>query len=420
MKAVILAGGLGTRMGNSCENLPKPMMNVCGKPVLEHQIEVLKKEGISQFVFVVCHMSEKIEKHFGDGNRFGIEISYFHEHEPLGTAGALFELNLTEDFLLCNGDLVFDFCLKDMVDFHHKNNALATLFTHPNSHPYDSTLICTDENGCITNLASSKDFSGKSQNLCNAGIQIVSPDLLKICKVDGKANFDRDIIKPAIPTRRIFSYKSSEYVHDMGTPDRLRRVEEDFSLGIVKNKHRKHTQKAVFLDRDGTINVHKGFLTDPDEIELIEGAAEAIKAFNHLGYLTIIVTNQAVIARGECTVERLKEIHNRLEMLLGKDGAFVDAIYYCPHHTDKGYAGEIAELKIQCECRKPAPGMLLKAKKDFNIELSSSYMVGDSEIDIECAKNAGCTPILIGKNAELEKVKSFNSLNEFSEYLKRK
>lgn len=403
-------------MGNICEDVPKPLTLVCGKPVLEHQLEVLKKEGISQFIFVVHHMAEKITEYFGDGTRFDVEISYFYEDEPLGTAGALFKLNLKEDFLLCNGDLIFDFCLKDMIDFHNKNKALATLFTHPNSHPYDSTLIRTDENGKIMRIASSKDYDKPSQNLCNAGIQIVSPQLLSLYKIDGKANFDRDIILPAISTQRIFSYKSAEYVHDMGTPERLKQVEKDIELGIVKAKHRRHLQKAVFLDRDGTINVHNGFITEPNQIELIDGTSEAIKSFHQLGYLVIIVTNQPVIARGECTVEGLREIHNQLETLLGKEGAFVDSIYYCPHHPHKGYEGEIPELKIQCECRKPAPKMILDAKRDFNIDLSQSFMVGDSDIDVECALNAGCKPVFLSTEKR-KNILTFKSLYEFSEYL---
>lgn len=417
MKAVILAGGFGTRMGNFCETSPKPLTPVCNKPVLEHQIEALKKEGISQFVFVLHHFAEKIMNYFGDGSRFGVEISYFCEKEPLGTAGALTNLDLKEDFLLLNGDLIFDFCLQDMVRFHKENNALATLFTHPNNHPYDSTLIKIDEQNRVIDLISPKDFTDDNQNLCNAGIQIVSPELLSMCNINGKANFDKDVIKPNLSSHRIFSYKSAEYVHDMGTPERLARVEHDIRSGLVETRNKKALQKAVFLDRDGTINVHKGFITSPEEIELIDGAAEAIKTFNKLGYLTIIITNQPVIARGECTTQTLKKIHNRLEMLLGEKGAFVDGIYYCPHHPHKGYDGEIAELKIQCECRKPAPGMILNAKNDFNIDLTQSYMVGDSEIDVECAINAECKPIFLSSEKHGTAL-TFNSLYEFSEYLK--
>ena len=114
-------------------------------------------------------------------------------------------------------------------------------------------------------------------------------------------------------------------------------------------------------------------------------------------YLAIVVTNQPVIARGDITFEELAAIHNKMETLLGKEGAYLDDIYYCPHHPHKGYEGERPELKIDCECRKPKPGMLLKAAKDYNIDLSQSWMIGDGENDIKAGINAGCRTALIGK-----------------------
>lgn len=420
MKAVILAGGLGKRLESVNKDIPKPMTLICGKPVLEHQVESLKKEGIIEFVFVVGHLSYVIEEYFGNGSQFGVSISYFRETEPLGTAGALFRMELTDDFLLCNGDLIFDFSLEKMAAFHRRNNALATLFTHPNNHPYDSTLVVADEKGCVSGFITDKNKPDSYQNLCNAGVQIISPELLKMYSIAGEANLDRDVIMPAVETGRIYSYKSAEYVHDMGTPERLKRVEEDVKNGTVKSRHSDRLQKAVFLDRDGTINKHKGFITKPDEIELIDGAAEAISRFNVMGYLVIIVTNQPVIARGECTVGGLKEIHNRLETLLGKKGAYIDGIYYCPHHPDKGFEGEIKELKTECKCRKPAPGLLLKAQGDLGVDMSESFMVGDSSRDIEAGKNAGCVSVLLSakKNADTDsEYKTFGSLYEFSEYL---
>ena len=420
MKAVILAGGFGTRLGNVSRNIPKPMTLICGKPVLEHQINALKKEGISEFVFVVGYLSEKIEEYFADGSRFGVSISYFREDMPLGTAGALFRMNLTEDFLLCNGDLIFDFSVKKMQKFHEKNNALATLFTHPNNHPYDSTVIVTYENECVNGFISGRNKPESYQNLCNAGIQIISPELLKMYHIDGEANLDRDVIMPAVKTGRIYSYKSAEYVHDMGTPDRLKSVEKDIEQGNVQNRHSERLQKAVFLDRDGTVNKLKGFICKPCDIELVDNVAEAINTFHSLGYIVIVVTNQPVIARGECTAETMKEIHNRLETMLGEKGAYLDEIYYCPHHPDKGFEGEVEELKIRCECRKPAPGLLLKAQRDFNIDMSASFMVGDSEIDVQAGINAGCTPVKLGiQDSSIQECKcmTFGSVYEFSKYL---
>ena len=423
LKAVILAGGFGRRLENVNKDIPKPMTVICNKPVLEHQIEVLKREGIREFIFVVGYLSDKIEGYFKDGRDFGVSISYFYESEPLGTAGALLQMELTDDFLLCNGDLIFDFSVEKMVDFHYKNNALATLFTHPNNHPYDSTLVCADENGCVRDFVSGKEMQGDCQNLCNAGIQIVSPEILKLCTVKGTADLDRDVIRPAVNTGRVYSYKSAEYVRDMGTPERLRQVEEELKKGVVRSRHSSFLHKAVFLDRDGTVNKLKGFIVRDDEIELIDKAAEAIIKFHDMGYLVIIVTNQPVIARGECSVSQLQRIHNRLEALLGEKGAYIDGLYYCPHHPDKGFEGEVEQLKLKCDCRKPAPGMLLKAQRDFNIDMSVSFMAGDSVKDVQAGINAGCTPVLLSER-EIDnmpyKTMRFESLFDFSEYLEKK
>lgn len=190
-------------------------------------------------------------------------------------------------------------------------------------------------------------------------------------------------------------YDSPEYVKDMGTPERYYEVVADIRAGRVGSKNLSHKQKAIFLDRDGTLNKHVGFLRSPEELELIEGAAEAVREINHSGYLAIVATNQPVIARGEVTEEGLELIHQKLETLLGREGAYLDAVYYCPHHPDKGFEGEVEELKVICHCRKPSPGMLLRAAKDYNIDLSESWMVGDSENDVLAGKNAGCRTLLL-------------------------
>ena len=175
----------------------------------------------------------------------------------------------------------------------------------------------------------------------------------------------------------------------MGTPERFHQVEADYKNGVVQAKNLSNKQKAIFLDRDGTINKYVGFLRHIDDFELIEGVAEAIQLINQSGYLAIVVTNQPVIARGEVSWEELNGIHRKMATLLGKEGAYVDGIYICPHHPDKGFEGERPEYKIDCDCRKPKPGLLLQAAKDFNIDLSESYMIGDSHRDVEAGENAG-------------------------------
>lgn len=401
MKTVIMAGGKGTRIASIAQDIPKPMISIEGKPILEHEIESLKEQGFKDIIITVSHLGNVIMDYFGDGKKLGVNIEYFVEETPLGNAGALFKLKekLTEDFLLLNGDVMFDIDFNRFVNYHKEHQGLATLYTHPNNHPYDSGLLVVESNGSVKRWLTKEDPRPRYYKNCvNAGLHILSPVLLDQFIDKEKIDLDRDVLKPLAGTGKLFSYQCSEYVKDMGTPERLKQTQEDFKKGIVKKKSLLNKQKAVFLDRDGTINKYVGFLRNIDDFELINGVANAIKKINDSGYLAIVITNQPVIARGEVTVEQLNEIHNKMETLLGLEGAYLDGIYYCPHHPDKGFEGEIPELKIDCDCRKPKPGLLLQAAKDFNIDLSQSWMVGDSESDILAGKAAGCKTILIAEN----------------------
>lgn len=417
MKTVIMAGGRGTRISEMFPDIPKPMIPIKNrdgieKPVLEWEIESLASQGFKEIVLTVSHMHEKIEDHFGDGSRLGVSIEYFVEETPLGNAGALFKLRdqLTEPFLLLNADAVFDIDFNRFVEYHRAHGGLVTLFTHPNSHPYDSGVLIAGKDGSVERWLAKEDIRPQwYQNRVNAGLHVIDPAVLDMSGIDAegvgtevdgkriKVDLDRQILKPLCETGKMFCYDSPEYVKDMGTPERYEAVCRDFQNGTVAAKNLSHKQKAVFLDRDGTINKYVGFLRNIDEFELIPGVAEAIRKINNSGYLAIVVTNQPVIARGEVTVPELQLIHNKMETLLGAEGAYLDAIYYCPHHPHKGYEGEIPELKIDCDCRKPKPGMLLRAAEDFNIDLSASCMIGDGENDIKAGIAAGCKTALIGE-----------------------
>ena len=404
MKTILMAGGRGTRIAELFPNIPKPLIPVAGMPILEREIRSLYAQGFKDIILTVGYLADKIISYFGDGSQFGAKIDYFVEEFPLGNAGALFRLREKlgdEPFLLLNADAAFDVDFNRMVAFHQNHGGLVTLFTHPNSHPYDSGLIIADENGHVEKWLAKEDERPQwYDNRVNAGLHVIDPMVLDISLKtleinkesgfpQGKVDLDRQILKPLCGSNMMFCYDSPEYVKDMGTPERFRQVEADYKNGVVQAKNLTNKQKAIFLDRDGTINKYVGFLRNIDDFELIEGVAEAIKLINQSGYLAIVVTNQPVIARGEVTWEELNEIHKKMATLLGKEGAYVDGIYICPHHPDKGFEGERPEYKIDCDCRKPKPGLLLQAAKDFNIDLSESYMIGDSHRDVEAGENAG-------------------------------
>ena len=402
MKAVIQAGGKGTRVSSITGNkIPKPMLEVDGYPILYHQIMNLKKSNITDIVLIVGYLGEVIEQYFGDGKKLGVHIDYFRENPdyPLGTAGALYYLKNTikDDFVFLLADIFIDVDFIKMKKFHDDNNADVTLFTHPNSHPYDSDLVVVDSSNVVsgfdykTNDRSKYDY----HNVVNAGIMIFSPIVFRYLKEEKKYNYEKDIIFPLIKDGRVLSYKSTEYARDMGTPERYEKIKNDYFSGYTATRNLFNPQKCIFLDRDGTINQHVGFLKSKDQFQLLPGVVEAIKKINGSDYLCIVVTNQPVIARGEASFQDLDDIHKRFETILGENGAYVDDIYFCPHHPDKGFIGERPELKFDCDCRKPKIGMIEKARDKYNIDLNNSYMIGDSTIDIQLAINANMHSILV-------------------------
>ena len=399
VKALILAGGKGTRLAELTKNLiPKPMVEIDGKPILERAVMQLKRYGVTDIFMSVGFLNEKIRDYFGNGEKFGVKIEYIVEDEPLGSGGALFFVKdkINSDLIVCPGDVIFDVNFNKLVNYHRKKNALITLFAHPNIHPYDSDLIMTDNEMRVTEINkknSERNFFYK--NLVNAGIFVLSPDTLSFFKELKAVNMEHDFVSSFIEGGRVFAYKSAEYVKDVGTVERFAAAEKDLKNGVVAAKNSENKQKAIFLDRDGTINKYKGFITDINDVELLPTVSDAIKKINASRYLAIIVSNQPVIARGECTFDQVNAMFDKIETLLGKSGAYIDGIYYCPHHPHSGYDGEVKELKIKCDCRKPEIGLISRAEKDFNLDLSKCIMIGDGEIDVKTGKNAGISTVLV-------------------------
>ncbi|MBR3152420.1 MAG: HAD-IIIA family hydrolase [Clostridia bacterium] len=428
MKTVIMAGGKGTRISSVASDIPKPMIKIDGKPVLEHEIECLREQGFKDIIITVSHLGHIIMDYFGDGTKvspitgesFGVNIEYFFEEVPLGNAGALLKIKdkLTEDFLLLNADAIFDIDFNRFVKYHKEKGGLVTLFTHPNSHPYDSGLIIAKEDDSVDKWLAKEDNRPEFyKNRVNAGIHILSPKILEKDIETEKVDLDRQLLKPLAGTGKMFVYDSPEYVKDMGTPERYNSVNEDFIKGKVQGKNLHNKQKAIFLDRDGVINKYVGFLTNIDDFELLPNVTDAIKKINKSGYLVIVITNQPVVARGEVTFEELREIHNKMETLLGNDGAYIDDLFFCPHHSDSGFEGEVKELKFKCKCRKPSPNMIFKAAKKFNIDIENSWMIGDRETDIITGKNAGCKTALVDNTENFGEDIKAKDLNEAIEII---
>ena len=398
MKAYVMAGGFGTRLLEITKGeVPKPLAKIAGVPLLERAILTLKNHGVTELFISVSHMAEKIVNYFNNGEKFGVKIEYIFEETPLGSGGALYYLKdkVKGDFIVCSSDTVFEIDVKKMLSFHKKRKAVATLFTHPNTHPYDSDIVLTDRFSRVTGfMLKNSERNGYYKNNVNAGFAILSAKSLDIIKECKKMNFEHDFIISLIENgEKVCAYKSSEYIKDAGTPERFYKVEKEILSGLVEDRCYKNKQKAIFIDRDGTLNVYKGFINSQEQIELEKGVCAGVKKINESVYLAIVISNQPVIARGEATFLEVERTFDKIETLLGKEKAYLDGVYYCPHHPDKGFKGEVKRLKKDCSCRKPKIGLIEKAVKDFNLDLSSCFMIGDSEVDVLTGKNANIPQI---------------------------
>lgn len=396
MRAVILVGGRGTRLGAVTAQLPKPLVPVNGVALLDRQLDELALYGFTDVTLLASHLPEQIEAHVRARAERIPRVRVHREQAPLGTAGGLHEIadELTDPFLLVYGDVLFDMDLRRLVAAHRASSGIATLVVHPNDHPYDSDLVEVDAANRVTAVHAKPHPAGRHfHNLVNAGMYVMSPGILDVIPRGEATDFGRDIFPAVFATHPLFAYPTPEYIKDMGTPDRLARVSADEASGKVARWNLDHSRPAVFLDRDGVLNESDGYIDSPEKLRVMPGVADAIRRLNGSDFLSVVVTNQPVVARNLCTLDGLDDIHKKLEWELGERHAWLDAIFACPHHPDRGFPGENVVYKVDCECRKPKTGMIDAARARFNIDMSRSFIVGDSARDILCGRAAGVTTI---------------------------
>ena len=399
VRAVIVAGGLGTRMGELSRTLPKPLLPFGGRPLLAHQVELVARAGLSEVTLLTGHLSEEIERRLSELAPPGVSLRAAVEPRPSGSGGCLrFAGGEDSTLLVLFGDVLLDMDLAALVRFHQSSGGIATAVVHPNDHPRDSDLVELGPGDRITALHRKPHPSGLLvRNQVTAGVFVLEPELVRAIPEDRPADLVHHVLAPAVERGEpVFGYRTAEYLKDVGTPERYRAVTEDWERGLVAALHRSNPRPAAFLDRDGTLNVPNGYIARPEDLRLLPGAAQAVRLLNRARVRAIVVTNQPVLARGECDERTLERIHARLEMELGAEGAFLDGLYYCPHHPDRGFPGEVPALKIDCACRKPGTGLLEQALCDFAIDLPRSALFGDTLRDAETARRMGLPAWLVG------------------------
>jgi histidinol-phosphate phosphatase family protein len=397
-KAAIIAGGKGTRIHALAGDLvPKALVPVGGCPIVFRQLELLARYGVREVAVLAGHLADTLaEAMRPEARRLEIKLEWFVEPEPLGTAGGLLAARDSlagGDFFVFYGDVAFDMDLSRLARFHCLHQALATIVAHPNDHPHESDLLRTDDEGRVLEILPRKSRpEGYYRNLVPAAVYCLSPAVFDAIQPRTKQDFIGDLFPRLVGGQpAVYAYATPEYLRDMGTLGRYETVQQDLESGLVQRMHFSRPRPAVFFDRDGVLNAEipgRGVLRC-EELELLPRAAEAVRQVNRRGWLAVVVTNQPQVAKGLTTPEELDRIHARLETLLGRQGAYLDRIYHCPHHPDRGFLGEVAELKIDCPCRKPKPGLIGAALRDLPILLESSCLVGDTWRDVGAARAVG-------------------------------
>ena len=374
-QAVILAGGYGKRLAPFTEHDPKPMYPFNGDPFLGYLVREIKGFGIEDVVILLGYLPEKVTEYFGDGSRYGVRIKYCITPVEYETGARIkaAESFLQEDFLLmyCDNYCPIDF--EKLQQDYDTNNASVQITAYVNKDHYTKNNLRLDGNDCVR--CYDKKRVQENLNAVDIGYAIISKQVIEQIP-DTNCNFEAEMYPKLVNSGKLFATLTEHRYYSIGSWERIELTKQFFS-GI----------KTIFLDRDGTLNVkppRAHYIESVEAFVWIDGAKEALRMLKEAGYRLILITNQPGIARGNLTEETLAEIHHKMQADLAKIGAGIDAIYYCPHNWEE-----------ECECRKPKPGMLFQAQRDFSLNLRECIMIGDDERDMHAAHAAGCRGILV-------------------------
>lgn len=379
MQAVVLAGGKGTRLGNLAGGRPKPLVDVGGRPFILYLFDSLRRHGITDVVLLVGPFARVYEDMLGDGSAWGLNLTFIAEEPPAGTAGALSYAAslLAPEFLMLNGDSFFDFNLLDLYLRPGRGDPLAILALREIADAGRYGTVTLDD-GVVT------QFGEKSQagaGIINGGVYWMRRAILKEIGAL-PASLEQDVLPRLVQRGAVQGKIYNGHFVDIGIPEDLTRASRVLPEWIRR--------PAVFFDRDGVLNRDTGYVHRPENFVWLDGAKEAIKRINDMGWFVIVITNQAGIARGFYEPDDVERLHRWMNEQLAPDGAHIDAFYYCPHHPEEGRE----PYRQACDCRKPAPGLLLQAMREWPVRADLSVMIGDKDSDMAAARQAGVRGVL--------------------------
>ena len=375
MKTIILVGGMGTRLQSVVKDVPKPMADINGKPFLEYLMDNMLNFGATEFILCVGYLREVIIDYFGD-NFKGVPVKYSVEEELLGTGGAIkqaFDLFDLDNAVIINGDTFVEL---DYAEFYKKMSGeklgLSLKYVE-NASRYG--LVKT-EGDRVVEFTEKKDTD--EAGFINDGIYYVDKSLFER-DLPKKFSFEKEILEHEVKNLKPKFLKAEDYFIDIGLPESYAKACRELKYHIGGKT------KALFLDRDGVINVDKHHVYRIEDCEFVDGIFDTCRKAKKDGYLIIVVTNQAGIAKGVYTEEDYFNFRDYVHKEFEKQRCPIDAEYYCPYHTE----AVVEKYKKDSFDRKPNPGMILKAQTDFNIDLEKSILIGDKQSDIDAGIKAG-------------------------------
>ena len=364
-------GGLGTRLRSVVSDVPKPMAPVGGRPFLRFVLDNLAARGVDRVVLAVGYMRGRIMEYFGDFYR-GARLVYSVEEEPLLTGGAVrkaLELCRDEAVFVVNGDTLLDADFEAMERLRAERGASLVMAVRRVGDAGRFGTVCVNAQGRIESFA---EKGARREGLVNGGICLMNRRWLSDMP-EGAFSLERDVFEPRVKRADMYALECRGLFMDMGVP-------EDYARACRELSQESFSRRAVFFDRDGTINVDVGHAFRPEQLRFVEGMPEFLARWNEWGYRVIVATNQSGIARGLYSEDDMRALHREMNRRLKAFGSHVDAFYHCPHHPD--FTGP-------CVCRKPAPGMLKKALADFELDPAECLLFGDSSEDMAAAAACG-------------------------------
>ena len=380
-QAVILAGGRGTRLRPLTDHTPKPMIQFHGKPFLEYLIEMLRDEGFGRILILLGYMPDAIEGYFGTGKKWGVEITYSVSpvENETGRRVKLAEPLLDDIFLLMYCDNYWPIRIDDMWQHFSSSDADAMLTVYKNTDGYSVDNTKINNEGFIEIYDKSRSLPGLLG--VEIGYAIITKAVLELLPTEN-VSFEQATYPTLANNSKLLAYTTSHRYYSVGSHNRLPLTNE--FLG---------RRASIFIDRDGVLNQkppRAQYVVSWDKFQWLPGAKQALALLSQAGYRIMVVSNQAGIARGAMTELALSDIHEGMKAETLKAGGKIDAVYYCPHDWDEN-----------CVCRKPQPGMLLKAQQDYHLDLTRTPFIGDDERDGEAANAVGSPFMMVSKDMSL-------------------